>query len=106
MEEDFIQVFVTIDDKDTAKEIAESLVSKKLAACVQITSPIESTYTWKEEVERSEEWMLMIKSKVSLFDELEKEVKNLHPYETPEIVGHEIIIGNEDYLDWMKKNLK
>ncbi len=106
MEEDFIHVFVTIDDKDDAEEIAGSLVSKKLAACVQITSPIESTYTWKGEVERSKEWMLMIKSKVSLYDELEKEIKRLHPYETPEIITHKILIGNEDYLEWMEKNLK
>ncbi len=106
MEEDFIQVFVTIDDEDDAEEIAGSLVSKKLAACVQITSPIESTYTWKGEAERSKEWMLMIKSKASLFDELEKEVKQLHPYETPEIITHKILMGNEDYLEWMDKNLK
>ncbi len=106
MEEDFIQVFVTIDDEDDAEEIAGSLVSKKLAACVQITSPIESTYTWKGEAERSKEWMLLIKSKASLFDELEKEVKQLHPYETPEIITHKILMGNEDYLKWMDKNLK
>ena len=106
MEEDFIQVLVTIDDKDKAEEIAGSLVSKRLAACVQITSPIESIFTWKGEVERSEEWMLLFKSKDSLFEELEKEIKNLHPYETPEIIAHEIIIGNDDYLDWMDKNLR
>ena len=106
MEEDFIQVFVTIDDKDKAEEIAGSLVSKRLAACVQITSPIESIFTWKGEVERSEEWMLLIKSKVSLFDELEKEIKRLHPYKTPEIITHKILMGNEDYLEWMEKNLK
>ncbi len=106
MEEDFIQVLVTIDDEDTAREIAESLVSKKLAACVQITSPIESIYTWENKVEKNKEWMLMIKSKVSLFDELEKEVKRLHPYETLEIITHKIQMGNNDYLDWMDKNLK
>ncbi|MFP4051400.1 MAG: divalent cation tolerance protein CutA [Thermoplasmata archaeon] len=48
----------------------------------------------------------MIEYRVSSFEEIEKEVKNLHPYETPEIVGHEIIIGNEDYLEWMDKNLR
>ncbi|MFW6196057.1 MAG: divalent-cation tolerance protein CutA [Thermoplasmatota archaeon] len=106
MEEDFIQVFVTVDDEDTAKDISESLVSKKLAGCVQITSPIESIYTWKGEVERSEEWMLMIKSKASLYGELEKEVKQLHPYETPEIIAHEIIMENEGDLRWVDKNLK
>ena len=106
MEAHFIYFFVTIDDEDTAKEIAESLVSKKLAACVQITSPIESIYTWENKVEKNKEWMLMIKSKVSLFDELEKEVKQLHLYETPEIIAHKIQMGNNDYLDWMDENLK
>ena len=48
----------------------------------------------------------MIKSKVSLFDELEKEVKQLHLYETPEIIAHKIQMGNNDYLDWMDENLK
>ena len=106
MEEDFIQIFVTVDEKDTADEIAETLVSEKLAACVQITSPIKSTYTWKGEIEISEEWILIIKSKISLYEDLETEIKRLHTYETPEIIAHKVYIGNEDYLRWLEMNLR
>ena len=103
--EDYIQVYTTTEKKEDAKKIANILVNKKLAGCIQIIGPILSTYWWKNNVETEEEWLCLIKSKKSLFEKLEKAIKEVHPYETPEIIALPIITGSKDYLKWLEKEL-
>ncbi|MEM2135476.1 MAG: divalent-cation tolerance protein CutA [Candidatus Freyarchaeota archaeon] len=103
---EYIQVVTTTGKKEDAKKIAQKLVEKRLAGCVQIVGPIESTYWWKGKVETSEEWLCFIKSEKSLFAELEKEIKEVHPYETPEIIAFPIVDGSKKYLEWLKSELK
>ena len=103
---EFIQVFITINDRSKAKEIAETLIEKRLAACVQISGPISSLYRWQGRIAEDQEWLLIIKSSGDHYGELEKEVKRIHVYEVPEILSVSISDGNEAYLNWLKKELK
>ena len=102
---EYIQVFTTTERKADAEIIAKALVEKRLAGCVQIIGPIESTYWWEGNIEKTREWICFIKSKRALFDKLEKAVKGLHPYKTPEIIALPIVIGNWDYLQWLRSEL-
>ncbi len=104
--EDFIIIFTTTDSKEDAKRIAKHLVEKRLAGCVQITGPIQSTYRWEDSIEISEEWLCSIKSKKGLFEDLESAIKEIHPYDVPEIVALPIVAGSDDYLTWLKDQLQ
>lgn len=102
----YIQISTTTETKDQAQKIARYLVEKKLAACVQISGPIESTYRWKEKVETANEYLCLIKTRTTLFKKVESAIKKLHPYETPEIIAAPIIKGSREYLNWLDKEIK
>jgi periplasmic divalent cation tolerance protein len=106
MMEEYVQVITAIEKREDAEKIANAMVEKKLAACVQIVGPIVSTYWWKGNIESAEEWLCFIKSKKSLYDELEKAIKEIHPYETPEIFALSVVAGSEDYLKWLSREVK
>ena len=97
----YIQVFTTTETKEEAEKIAQYLVEQKLAACVQITGPIASTYRWKGKVENAQEWLCVIKTREDLYDKVEKSIKKLHSYETPEIIAVTILKGSSKYLSWL-----
>ncbi|MBP90638.1 MAG: cytochrome C biogenesis protein CcdA [Planctomycetaceae bacterium] len=103
---DAIQVMTTVPDQADAKRIAASLVAKRLAACVQIRGPIESTYRWRGEVEKSQEWVCAIKTRSELFREVEQAIRDLHSYDEPEIIALPIVAGSEGYLAWLDKSTK
>ena len=98
--DEFLQVFTTAGSEEEAEKLSAALVEKRLAGCVQVF-PIKSTYTWKGEVEKAEEWLCIIKTKAHLYNELELAIKSLHSYETPEIVAVPITKGSGDYLEWL-----
>lgn len=106
MKEIYLQVITTTDKKDAAETMARALVEKKLAACVQITGPVMSTYRWQGKIETAEEWLCFIKTRRDLYSELEKSIKEIHPYETPEIIALPISGGSEDYLTWLNGEIK
>ena len=81
-------------------------MEKRLAGCVQIVGPIVSTYRWKEDIAKTEEWLCLVKSKKDLYEELEKSIKELHTYETPEIIALPIIAGSKDYMKWLSNELE
>ncbi|MEQ8162029.1 MAG: divalent-cation tolerance protein CutA, partial [Smithellaceae bacterium] len=89
--------------KEEAQKIARHLVEQRVAACVQIAGPIISTYRWQGKVETAEEWLCVIKTRESLYPELEKAIISLHSYETPEIIAVPIIKGSREYLSWLKR---
>jgi len=106
MTQEYIQIITTTDKKQNAEKIAKTLVEKRLAGCVQILGPIVSTYWWKDNIETAEEWLCFIKSKRELYDELEKVIKEIHPYEIPEIIAISIVAGSKKYLEWLSNELK
>lgn len=74
-------------DEDTAQRIAETLVHERLAACVNITGPVQSVYRWQGAIERAQEFGLLIKTSASRFAEMAARLQALHPHEVPEIVA-------------------
>ena len=101
----YIQVMTTTETKEQAQTIAQHLVERKLAACVQITGPITSIYRWKGKVENAQEWLCLIKTQDDLYNKVEAAIKSLHPYETPEIIAVPIIKGSKEYLSWLEDEL-
>jgi periplasmic divalent cation tolerance protein len=98
---EFIQVMTTIDSKEGAQKIAEALVGKRLAACVQVAGPITSTYWWQGEMETAQEWLCIAKTRNELYERVEQAIGEIHSYDTPEIVVLPLITGNKRYLDWI-----
>ncbi len=95
-------VLVTAKDKTEAGRIGEELISRKLAACVNIVSPVTSLFRWDNKLDRADEALLIIKTRKALFKRLEKAVKSAHSYDVPEIIALPIIAGSKPYLDWVK----
>lgn len=101
MSDDAIVVFMTAASGEEATRLADMLVGAHLAACVQILPEIESVYRWQGKIERSSEVLLLAKTTRGKFDDLEREVRALHSYDTPEIVAVPIVAGSAPYLDWL-----
>lgn len=99
-------VLTTVSESREAETLARKIVEAKLAACVQILPPIISVYSWKDEIEKDSEILLLIKTLPEKYDELEKFISENHPYEIPEIVAISAEKVSENYLDWMKDYLK
>ena len=96
-------VFMTASSREEADKIAELLVEKRLAACVQIISDIKSVYWWEGKICRDDEVLFTAKTTWQLFPELAEEVKKLHSYEVPEIVFVPIREGSKNYMDWIEE---
>ena len=100
-------VLVTCGSLTEGRRVARSAVSKHLAACVNIIlSPVESFYTWKGNLEKAREYLLVIKTTETRLAKLEKEVKQLHSYEVPEFIALPILGGSKDYLAWLGESVK
>jgi periplasmic divalent cation tolerance protein len=99
--EKFVQMVTTTATRTDARHIARAVVKRRLAACVQIVGPIESTFRWLSKVETAREWLCLIKTTQARYRELVTVVKALHPYDTPEIIALPIAAGSRRYLDWL-----
>lgn len=99
-------VLVTCGSEEEALKIANALVEDHLAACVNLVSPIRSIYRWEGKIWDEKEWLLVIKTRKSRFEELEKKVKSLHSYAVPEIISLPIEEGSSSYLNWVGENTK
>ena len=95
-------VFVTTPNSDEAARIGEALVSERLAACVNIVAAVESIYRWEGKVTRDSDALMIIKTTDERYAELERRVKELHSYSTPEVVAIRIERGFEQYLNWLR----
>jgi periplasmic divalent cation tolerance protein len=99
-------VVTTAGSADEARLIAEALVDRKLAACVNILPKITSIYRWKGKVEESDEWMLWIKTTQALFERVRDAIKELHSYVLPECVCLAIEDGSKEYLGWLADSVE
>jgi len=96
-----IQVTTTAAARADAEKIARALVERRLAACVQVAGPVSSTYRWRGDIETAQEFLCIIKTRAELFEKVESAIRELHPYETPEIIATPITGGSADYLKWL-----
>jgi periplasmic divalent cation tolerance protein len=94
-------VLVTASDETQALALARALVERKLAACVNITGRVRSVFRWQGKVEEAQEHILIIKSRAALVDRLVRAVRELHSYDTPEVIAIPIVAGFRPYLDWL-----
>jgi periplasmic divalent cation tolerance protein len=100
-----IVVLMTAANREEASRIAEMLVSERLAACVQFLPEIQSVYRWQGEVARESEVLLLAKTTLDRFDELDRAVRENHSYETPEIIALPVIAISEPYLAWLQEEV-
>ncbi|MBO0825028.1 MAG: divalent-cation tolerance protein CutA [Actinobacteria bacterium] len=100
-EPQYLQVQTTTDSRAEAVELAQAAVEARLAACAQVAGPIASTYWWEDELERAEEWLIMLKLPANRYDDLAEFLAARHSYDDPEITATAIIAGSESYLDWL-----
>jgi periplasmic divalent cation tolerance protein len=102
---DSIVIFVTAGSEAEAEAIAKALVEERLAACVNMLSPIRSLYRWEGKVADDREWLLLIKTRVERFAAVEARVKALHSYQVPEVIALPIVAGAEEYMRWLRESV-
>ncbi len=94
-------ILCTCPDPATAERIAETVVGERLAACVNIVPGLTSIYRWEGQMQRDSELLLLIKTRQAVYPLLEARIRELHPYQVPEIVALSIRTGSAAYLDWI-----
>jgi periplasmic divalent cation tolerance protein len=99
--DDFVVVLTNLPDRDTALALARALVERRLAACVNLLGTCSSVYRWKGAVESADEVPVLIKTRLALYPQVEQAIRELHPYELPEIVAVRLEAGLPDYLQWI-----
>jgi periplasmic divalent cation tolerance protein len=100
---EYCLVLSTCPVGDAAQTLAEALVKERLAACVNILPGLVSVYGWQGALESSQETLLLIKTEQQAYPRLEARLRELHPYELPEIVAIDIARGLPDYLNWISQ---
>jgi len=100
MKDEYSIITTTYVDREAAKRLANRLIEKRLAACIQML-PIESIYLWQQKICDANEVLLIIKSKTELFEKIATEIKESHTYEVPEILQVPITGGLPEYLAWI-----
>ncbi len=96
-----IVVFTTTASVEEGQSIAQALVEERLAACVNILSPVRSVYRWEGKLQSGEEALLMVKTTALRLEQLSLRIQQLHSYEVPEIIAVPLVGGGAAYLDWI-----
>jgi periplasmic divalent cation tolerance protein len=97
---EYVSVYTTFPDRDTAGRIGRQLVEEDLCACANLFV-IHSIYRWRGALEETGEWAALLKTRRDRYDHLEERLRALHPYETPAVVAFPIDRGSPDYLAWI-----
>jgi periplasmic divalent cation tolerance protein len=97
-------VVTNLPDRDAAMRLARALVEQRLAACVNVLNGCTSVYRWEGAIEETEEVPLLIKTRAARYPELEALIRELHPYELPEIIAVPVVRGLPDYLEWVAED--
>ena len=101
-----IVVLVTVGSEQEAETIATALLEERLAACVNVTSPVRSLYRWEGRIADDREWQMVIKTQARLFEALAARIRALHSYDVPEIIALPVLAGITDYVDWIQNETK
>ncbi len=96
-----LEIHITAPDRARAETIARALVDERLAACVNIVGPVRSIYRWEGRIQEDDEVLCLVKTRPELFAALCERVRELHPYQVPEILAFEVADGSAAYLDWL-----
>lgn len=99
-------VYCTCPDAATAGRLARAVVEARLAACVNALPGVRSTYRWKAQVEQADEVLLLIKTTADRLDALTARLRELHPYELPEVLAVQASAGLPEYLDWVAQQTR
>jgi len=97
-------VYITAGSQEEAKEIGRKLVKERLAACVNIF-PINSIFRWKDKIDESEEFGMILKTRSEKVRDIEKRIKEIHSYEVPCVVSFRVDEGSVDYLKWVEESV-
>ena len=100
-EEETLLVFTNLPDRDAALGLARALVGRRLAACVNVLGACASVYRWNGDIEEATEVPVLVKTRATRYAEVEAAIRELHPYELPEILAVPIVRGLPEYLDWV-----
>jgi periplasmic divalent cation tolerance protein len=103
MDRETLLVCSTFPEIETARRIAQQLVTEKLAACANIIPAIESIYCWQDKIENSAETLVFFKTTTERYGVFQEKLKSLHPYEVPEIICVPITDGLPEYLLWVSE---
>lgn len=103
---EFLQITTTTGKRQDAEQIASELVSRRLAACVQVSGPIASTFRWQGNIETQEEWVCTIKTASMRLDAIRELLREIHPYKVPELIATAIVDGSEEYLGWVAEETR
>jgi periplasmic divalent cation tolerance protein len=103
MKTDYIVILVTAGSSEEAARIADSLLARRKVACVNIVPGVSSVFRWQGNIESGQESLLVVKTRLSLLDDVVALVRQVHSYDVPEIIALPIIGGNQDYLQWIDK---
>lgn len=98
---EYVIVLTTLPTEANVDLFASTLVESRLAACVSILSPVDSVYRWQDKVERASEWQVVMKTTRDRAAALQERVRELHPYDVPELLVVPVIDGHEPYLRWI-----
>ena len=101
---EFTLVLVTTGSQEEGEHMAQALVDSRLAACVNIIQGLRSIYRWEGKIWDEGEFLLLIKTRMALFRQVEGKIKQIHSYEVPEIIAIPIIQGSETYLNWLRES--
>jgi periplasmic divalent cation tolerance protein len=99
-------ILSTAGSEEEARRIAQALVDRELAACVNVVGPIRSVYRWKGAVENASEHLLIIKTTAAAFPRVRDAIREIHSYELPECVMLSVEAGSEDYLKWIEESVE
>jgi periplasmic divalent cation tolerance protein len=106
LEKEYAIVLVTAANREEAEKISKALLNERLIACANIIGPAHSLFWWNEKIESIEEYLLLMKTRIDMFEKLVEKVKRLHSYEVPEIIAIPIIKGLKPYLEWLNNSLR
>jgi periplasmic divalent cation tolerance protein len=99
--QDTLLVITNLPDRASAERLAEALIARRVAACVNVMAPCRSVYAWQGTVEHAEEHPVFVKTPADRYDALQQAIRELHPYELPEIIAVRLDAGLPEYLNWV-----
>jgi periplasmic divalent cation tolerance protein len=103
---EYLMAMTTVGNENDARKIAQSMVERRIVACVNVSGPVRSFYHWEGNLQDDSEYLLFMKTRVDLFPALETAINEIHPYDVPELIAVPIERGSAAYLGWMSEQIQ